>query len=181
MHALVVYESMYGNTKMVADAIADGIGSPAEVRVLQVSDARTEDVAACDLLVVGGPTHVHGISRISTRHLAVDTVTGPEGELVDERNVEGEGLREWLGSLPGTRLKAATFDTRIDAPALFTGRASKGIAKSLRNSGFEIVAEPESFLISKETHLLPGEEDRARKWGRMLRTAAQSPGSGRPE
>lgn len=181
MHALVVYESMYGNTKLVADAVARGLGSAAEVRVVHVADARKEDLAACDLLVVGGPTHAHAISRKSTRHLAVDTVTGPEGELVAERNVEGEGLREWLGSLSGLKGKAAAFDTRMDAPALFTGRASKSIAKTLHDSGFELVAGPESFLVSKETHLLPGEEDRARKWGEMLRAEADSRDSRRHE
>ena len=55
-------------------------------------------------------------------------------------------------------------------PAVFTGRASKGIGKRLRGHGFALVAEPESFLVSKRNELEPGEEDRAREWGRHLAT-----------
>jgi hypothetical protein len=59
---------------------------------------------------------------------------------------------------------------RIKAPALLSGQASRGINKSLRQHGMSLVAEPESFLVTKENHLVPGEEERARAWGRQLAT-----------
>ena len=67
--------------------------------------------------------------------------------------------------------RCAAFDTRIDAPAALTGRASKGIAKRLRRCGFDLVAEPESFLVDKHNHLLEGEAERARAWGAALASA----------
>jgi hypothetical protein len=61
--------------------------------------------------------------------------------------------------------RAAAFDTRLDAAPLLTGRASKGIARLLHAAGFELAAEPESFLVDKDTLLLAGEEHRAEAWG----------------
>ncbi|UVJ41273.1 flavodoxin domain-containing protein [Arthrobacter sp. CJ23] len=62
MHAVVVYESMYGNTRQVAEAIAQGLGASGTAKAVSVAEVAEDDVAQCDLLVVGGPTHVHGTS-----------------------------------------------------------------------------------------------------------------------
>src|SRR5690242_12369329 len=71
MRAVVVYESMYGNTHRIADAIGAGLEAAFDVRVVPVSHAEPELIADVDLVVVGGPTHVHGMSRASTRKAAV--------------------------------------------------------------------------------------------------------------
>ena len=71
MRAVVVYESMYGNTHQVADAIGAGLGTAFDVRVVPVSLAGPEVLADADLVVVGGPTHAHGMSRAATRKAAV--------------------------------------------------------------------------------------------------------------
>ena len=68
MNAIVVYESIYGNTRAVAEAIAEGLGgapavSPAELPA---------DAAQADLLVVGGPTHIHGMATARSRRAAVE-------------------------------------------------------------------------------------------------------------
>jgi len=168
MHAIVVYESMYGNTRHVAEAIARGIDDSGTVRVVPVSSAEALSLGDFDLVVVGGPTHVHGMSRASTRHAADEAATASGGDLVMEPDSTSEGVREWLGSLSGMAGRAAAFDTRLDAAPLLTGRASKGIAKLLRAAGFELVAEPESFLVDKDTHLLAEEEQRAEAWGAGL-------------
>jgi flavodoxin len=63
MHALVVYESMYGNTHRIAEAIARGLRSAYAVQVISVTGARYEHVGRYDLIVAGGPTHAHGMSR----------------------------------------------------------------------------------------------------------------------
>ena len=168
MHAIVVYESMYGNTRHVAEAIARGIDVSGTVRVVPVSMAEAVSLADFDLIVVGGPTHVHGMSRASTRHSADDAATASGGDLVMEPDSTSEGVREWLATLSGTTGRAAAFDTRLDAAPLLTGRASKGIAKMLRAAGFELITQPESFLVGKDTHLLAGEEQRAEAWGAHL-------------
>jgi hypothetical protein len=85
---------------------------------------------------------------------------------------EGPGIREWFGSLSDADHKrAAAFDTRLSGPALLTGRASGGIANGLRRHGFELVAEPESFLVDRQTQLVAGEAERATIWGAGLAAA----------
>ena len=85
-----------------------------------------------------------------------------------EPDALGPGLRDWFGSLGQHPVKAAAFDTRMHAPAALTGRASKGVAHLLRAHGFEVVAAPESFLVTKQDRLEPEETTRAREWGSKL-------------
>ncbi len=169
MKAVVVYESMYGNTHRVADAIGRGLAAGGEVVVIPVAQAAPALVTDADLLVVGGPTHAHGMSRASTRKAAVDQA---KDNPIDPAS--GAGVREWLRTIPPLAVSAAAFDTRAGvAPALLTGRASKGIAKQLHQHGFGQVAEPESFLVDKDNHLEPGEEARAEEWGARLAAAVR--------
>ena len=169
MRTLVVYESMYGNTHAVADGIADGITARDDVRVVAVKDASNELVAWADLVVVGGPTHVHGMTRAKSRQGALEAAAKPGSGLTFEPDAEGPGLREWFRASRDVRDKrAAAFDTRIDAPALLTGRASGGIQRELRRHGFSIVAEPESFLVDRQNKLVAGETERAARWGEDL-------------
>ncbi len=172
MRAVVVYESMYGNTHLIADAIASGLGHSLEVAVVSVHDVKPALADGVDLLVVGGPTHVHGMTRPNTRLAAIDSATKPDSALTVDPDAEGPGVREWLDSAgPRNALvdtRAAAFDTRVDAPAAFTGRASKGIAHKLRGLGCSLIVEPESFLVTKEAHLEPDEEAHARRWGATL-------------
>jgi hypothetical protein len=53
-------------------------------------------------------------------------------------------------------------------PSVLTGRASRRIARALRDHGRRLVARPESFLVTKATRLVPGELERARAWGAEL-------------
>jgi hypothetical protein len=168
MKAVVIYESMYGNTHVVAEAIAAGLRRRMEATAVPVREATPGLVADADVLVVGGPTHVHGMSRPTTRNAAVEAARKSEGELVLDPDAEGTGLREWFESLGRHPVVAAAFDTRIDAPAAVTGRASKGIARKLRRRGCELLADPESFLVTKDNELLPDEDTRAGEWGSKL-------------
>ena len=168
MHAVVVYESMYGNTRLVAEAIGIGLGTKYQVDAVPVDKAERRLLERADLIVVGGPTHVHGMSRPSTRESAVADAARPDSGLTLDPDAEGPGLREWFDSLPALHARAAAFDTRVDLPAIITGRASKGIARRLRRHGLDLVAEPESFLVTKENHLEPDETLRARQWGSRL-------------
>ncbi|OGO55775.1 MAG: hypothetical protein A2V85_02260 [Chloroflexi bacterium RBG_16_72_14] len=167
MRALVVYESMFGNTRAVALAIADGIAAHVAVDAIEVAQApRTvpDDVA---LLVVGGPTHAHGMTTPRTRTDAAERA----GDRLVSR---GQGMREWLEAVrpgPGTIVTAA-FDTRIKGPELLWGSAAKGAAKQLAAAGFQN-AQAHSFIVEGPTgpqfdRLLTGELDRAREWGKTL-------------
>lgn len=174
MKAIVVYESLYGNTHEVAEAVAEGLRHGADVEVVPVADASADRLAAGELLVVGGPTHVHGMSSRLSRKGAADDAKKKGHEPPD---VEGPALREWFDGLPeADGSPAAAFDTRIDKPRLVTGSAAKGIAKRLRRHGYTLVGE-ESFLVAdSEGPLVPGELDRARAWGRSLAEAHREAG-----
>ena len=178
MRAVVVYESMYGNTHMVAEAIGAGLSTVFDVNVVPVAQASLEVLADADLVVVGGPTHAHGMSRPSTRKAAVEAANKPVGGLTVEPDALGPGLRDWFGSLGRYPVKAAAFDTRVHGPAALTGRASKGVARLLREHGFDVAAEPESFLVTKQDRLEPQETARAREWGTRL-AAGIAPNSAR--
>lgn len=169
MKALVVYESMFGNTREVASAIGAGLGNAYDVTVLPVAGATSEAVADADLLVLGGPTHAHGMSRAATRKAAGDQAGKPSSGTRLEPGAEGPGVREWLASLASVPLDVAAFDTRVRAPAFLTGAASHGISKALRRRGAQEVAGPESFFVGKDNRLEVGEEARARQWGQTLR------------
>jgi hypothetical protein len=171
MRALVVYESMYGNTHAIADAIAEGIRATGEVRVVPVADAAPQMVVWADLVIVGGPTHAHGMSTSGSRKSAVESAAKPDGwsEVSLDPAAEGLGIREWFESVGDAAGKpAAAFDTRAKAPAILTGRASSGIAKGLRSHGFRLLVDPESFLVDTHQRLIGGEMERATAWGANL-------------
>jgi hypothetical protein len=119
--ALVVFESMFGNTKAIAEAVADGLAPRMRVELLEVGSAPAAVGDDVGLLVVGGPTHAFGLSRPSTRQSAVEQ---GKGELVSS----GTGLREWLEALGGgsAEVAAAAFDTRIRRPRLPGSAAALG-------------------------------------------------------
>jgi hypothetical protein len=170
MRALVIYESMYGNTRRIAEVIADGIGLGPDVAVLPVAEAQAalaehKDV---ELVVIGGPTHARGMSRPSTREAAVTNSSSYGRDLVIDPHAYGLGVRELLEEIGPLTCRAAAFDTRLRAPAWVFGRASRGIARRLADRGAELIAPPESFLVTKRGHLVPGEVERARRWGTVL-------------
>jgi hypothetical protein len=175
MRALVVYESMYGNTHAVAVSIAAGLSTRHDVTLVPVTRATPELVAAADLLVVGGPTHLHRMSTAASRRWAADAARKRVSGLTMDPDADGPGVRGWLGgvgSLGGQNTLAVAFDTRLSGVPLFTGRASRGISRLLAGHGCRMVAAPESFLVSKQETLRDGEAARARTWGAMIGAAA---------
>jgi flavodoxin-like protein len=167
MSTLVVYESVYGNTRAIAEAIADTLTAAGhEVTVTSVANA--PDAPGADLLVVGGPTHMHGLTTSLSRHMAVKAATEEDGH-VEPDAADEHGLRQWLRSLPDRDgARAAAFDTRGDANVAVTGSAARGIARRLRRRGYEVIAS-ESYLVDdSEGPLTEGELDRARAWASGL-------------
>jgi flavodoxin len=155
MQTLVIYDSKFGNTEKIAEAIGRGIGSVSEVRVTSTVEA-TEALEALasrpDLVLVGGPTQNHGPSA---------------------------GLRRFVEDLPAALrgVPTACFDTRYRGPVLLMGSAAAAAAKALAKTGAEIVAPPESFFIVRhgpmpQQTLEAGEITRAEAWGRAIATSS---------
>jgi hypothetical protein len=122
-----------------------------------------------DLLVVGAPTHIHGLSSKRSREGAVDQ--GAAGE-------PGIGVRGWIDSLPnGVRgPRVAAFDTRANKPVLLVGSAARGISRRLRERGYLPAAKPQSFFVQGTPGPLEeGELERAADWGRTLGNEVLSP------
>lgn len=159
MTVLIVYESAWGNTKAVAEAVSAGLAEASDVEVLGVDAAPALAGLQVELLVVGAPTHAFGLSRPETREDAVRRGGHPGAT----------GLREWIGAAGGDlRLSVAAFDTHVRHPNL-PGTASKKMAKALRGLGCTLVAKPESFYVDGyEGPVVPGELERARAWGARL-------------
>lgn len=170
MQALIVYESMYGNTREIAEAIAEGFGDGAELRHVREAGAPGDEV---DLLIAGGPTHIHGMTTSLSRQMTIKGAQEDGHGEIEPDALDAPGLRQWLRDLPHrSDGVAAAFDTRIDRSAAVTGSAARGIAKRLRHHGYE-VEEAESFFVDDaEGPLADGEIERARGWGAALRTAA---------
>jgi hypothetical protein len=163
MKALVVYESMFGNTEQVARAVADGLGESMDVALVEVGTAPGDPGADVTLVVVGGPTHAFSMTRPSTRADAARKAGGGKPEDL--------GVREWLAGLPAPPPSAqlATFDTRARAARRLPGSAARSAARAARHRGYRLAARPESFYVGDTAGpLLDGELTRATAWGREV-------------
>jgi len=155
MKALVVYDSFFGNTEKIAQAIGAALGSEPDVRVLKVGDVKPEYLAGINALVVGSPTRAFSASP---------------------------AIKAWLkglasGSLKG--VKVAGFDTRADLKDVnsrvltflvgILGYAAEPIAARLLKKGGSQAMEPGGFLIvDREGPLKDGELERAAAWARQM-------------
>ncbi|KQQ01520.1 MULTISPECIES: flavodoxin domain-containing protein [unclassified Rathayibacter] len=172
MRALVVYETQFGNTRFIAEAIGRGLAETLEVEVVSVHAARR--LEGVDLLVVGGPTHVHGISSARTRAEAQKWAANARRGLRLDSEAGGLGVREWLDALPPFTAMAASFDTRTDIPRILTGAASDHIDQRLAGHGLRSITAPMSFLVDTGSNLEHTELDRARAWGSLLGYTARA-------
>lgn len=164
MRALVVYESMFGNTRDVAEAVSEGLGPAVRAEVVEVGVAPPLDTVDTDLLVVGATTHAFGLSRPTTRADAAGTAAQQGRTTVST----GQGVREWLGAGTTLRCLTAAFDTHVTSPDL-PGHACRRIDKRLRRMGGRPLAEPSTFGVGGTTGPLgEGELERARRWGAEL-------------
>ena len=169
MKALIVVESMFGNTREAADAVAEGLrGGGGEVDVVDVSAAPAAVAADVSLLIVGGPTHAFSMTRESTRRDALKQAHDSDEARADT------GIREWISAAaPDPRVRVVTFDTRVKK-AFIPGSAAKSAAKALAQHGFEHAERGETFWVEDTPgRLKPGEAERAREWGRSLATSTQ--------
>ena len=164
MRAIIVYESIWGNTQDVARAIAGALEPTMDVELIDAQDA-PHNVDGYDLIIVGGPTHAFSMSRPATREAALNqNCPSP---------VRSRGIREWIHELRSASSLApvATFDTRADSPRL-PGSAARAARHELRLLGFAAEARPISFYVhGYDGPLLEGELARAAAWAQGLVTS----------
>lgn len=174
MRSIVVYESMFGATHELAEAVGIGLAENSECVVVHASEVTDAQVEAADLVVVGGPTMGHTLSNDQSRKAAVGMVEHPKSGTTPlhlDELANAPGLREWFDRVSRYEGKAAAaFDTRVDMPTIVTGHASHGIAKRLKKHKFHLIVEPHSFLVDREYRLLPEQPAAAQLWGRGLVT-----------
>jgi flavodoxin I len=152
MKAVVIYDSVYGNTEKIAQAI--GAGLAGDAKVVRVGDVNASELQAFDLLIVGSP--VHG-GRATP---AIDTLL----QQLPAHSLEGK--------------RVAAFDTRFESEQQGIGLrilmsvihyAAERIAKDLAKKGGKLVAEPEGFIVEqKEGPLKQGELERASTWAKAM-------------
>lgn len=161
--ALVVYESMFGNTRDVGAAIAEGLAARgAGVELVDAESAPGELADGFDLLVVGTPTHAFGLPRRQTRAEAAGRVAN--GEPISR----GDGVREWVERVRVVSGQpTATFDTKVDRPRL-PGSAARAVARRLRDRGATIIDTQTFRVTGVEGPLMEGELVRARAWAGAL-------------
>ncbi|MET9029996.1 flavodoxin family protein [Nocardia sp. NPDC004168] len=162
MRARVVYESMFGNTAAVAEAIAEGLREHADVEVVPVAAAAEVPAPKVHLLVVGGPTRTFRLSRRRTRRDAAKRTDAPIADI---------GVREWLeAALPVPRGHTAiAFATKPAGQSWLPGSTARGIGKRLRRLGYSLADDPMDFLLEDSTGPPgPGELERARAWAARI-------------
>ena len=160
MRAVVVYESLWGNTARIAGAIAEGIGQGAEA--MSTREATPEVVAEADLLVAGSPVFAFKMSSDKVRE-SIGKNPGPAPAPPD---LSHPSMASWLKTLPTGTACAAAFDTEAKGPF---GKAAPTIARSLEGAGYRLIGKPTGFYVSgKYGPLQEGELDRARRWGSEL-------------
>ncbi|MGO4257412.1 flavodoxin family protein [Marmoricola sp. RAF53] len=168
MKVVVICESMFGNTELLASAVAKGLTAEgAEVALLDVGDAYAgHPDLDCDLLVVAAPTHALTLSRPESRAQAVERGADPRRQAV--------GVREWLSTLAealppdGPRPPVAVFDSRVLQAKHWPGSAARGAERRLHKAGFRVLERASFYVDTVEGPLSEGEVERALAWGRQL-------------
>lgn len=175
MRAMVVYESMYGNTGKVAQALAAGLARYMSVDLVEVASAPAILPIDLDLLLVGGPTHRFGLSRAKSRADAVAWARndGKDGPPAGVASATRLGLRDWLKCHPSRqrRVPSVAFGTQLDRPRWLArfGTAADAIEHCLLRVGMPLAAPKQLFYVKGLTGpLLDGEEERGTAWAAGL-------------
>jgi hypothetical protein len=165
MRALVVYESMFGNTKKVADAVAEGLRAAGcdPVDLVRVDKAPTVVPEGVDLVVVGGPTHAFGMSKTGTREDA-------ERQGAPQETVTSRGIREWVDEVKAApSVRFATFDTRVHQVRHLPGSAARHANRHLLRRGFQMASAPTSYYVEGTSGpLRPDQPAAATRWGETM-------------
>jgi flavodoxin len=159
--AIVVYESLWGNTAAIARAIAEGIGP--EARAISTAEATAAVTANADLIVAGAPLHAF---RLSTDKIRDTLATKKDEKAPTPPDLSHPSMRTWLDSLPKGKGKASAFETRFKWSP---GSAAGSIMRRLKRAGYTKAAKPQKFLVKGVYGpLKDGELERAKTWGGEL-------------
>lgn len=158
MKALVIYDSQFGNTEKIAQAIRDRLETEVRTALVRVADIAPDYVVSADLLVVGSPTQ---------RFQATDLVANL---------LKGRALANTRAAAFDTRFDMAEVDSRVlRFAAKMAGDAAYAaprIASALEAAGATLVVEPEGFIVEgTEGPLRPGELERAADWAARILSA----------
>ena len=163
--ALIVVESYFGNTRLIAEAVAAGmIEGGVDTQVVDASQAPSALPADLDLLVLGAPTHNRGLPTATSRAKACEQAGSGEAS---------HGIGEWLrtATVP-VSTDVVAFDTVISKGWL-SGSAAKAIAKAQqRHQGRRTVSVRSFVVTASKGPLAGGEETDAHNWGRELAASA---------
>ncbi|APV43376.1 hypothetical protein Dform_00010 [Dehalogenimonas formicexedens] len=158
MKAVVVYESLWGNTAAIAQAIAEGLGPG--TRVMSTREATAGAIRDADFLVVGSP--VMGFSVPNERMIGGIQVKAGSAP----PDLSQPPMRTWLDSLVPGEKPFAAFETRVKGP---WGKATPAIEESMKKLGYRKASEAQKFVVEgTQGPLKEGEIERARQWGAEL-------------
>jgi len=163
MKAVVVYESIFGNTAAVARAVAAGLGP--ESRAVTTDEATPDVMATADLVVVGAPVIAFNLASDKAR----ESIARSEHDGPTPPDTAHPSIRTWLAGVPEGCGIAATFETRL----WWSLRGATGsIESGLRKAGYRTIGKAEKFIVEgKYGPLREGELDRAKAWGETLAKA----------
>jgi flavorubredoxin len=163
MKAVIVYESLWGNTAAIARAIAEGLGPGAQA--LSTAQASSAAISGVDFIVAGAP--VLGFRLPSDKMLKMIGETPGKNPVAPD--LSHPSMRAWLDALPKGSGRSAAFETRI---WWSPGGATAEIVRRLERAGYRSVAKARRFIVKgKSGPLRDGELERARLWGAELAQA----------
>ena len=156
MKTLIIYDSVFGNTEQIAQAIGNTLDSQEDVSILRVNDVKLEQLTGLKLLIVGSPTRGFKPTKAITNFL---------------KRIPKNGLKG---------VKVAAFDTRFTMSTIeesrvlpffvrLFGYAAKPISDRLKKKGGELIIPPEGFFVEGvEGPLKEGELERAAEWAKQI-------------
>ena len=160
MKAVVVYESLWGNTAAIARAIAEGIGPGAQA--LSTAEAVGAAITDADLVVVGAPVLGFNLPDEKMR----GNIRGNPFRTSPPPNLTHPSVRSWLSDLPKENGRSAAFETRL---WWSPGGATAAINRGLEEAGYIPLVKGQRFIVTgKYGPLRKGELERARLWGAEL-------------
>jgi len=152
LKALIVYHSQFGNTRRLAESMAETMRQRAEVRLVSIDALDAAEVETADLVVTGSPTHAFAVPQ---------------------------AVRDFLEALPAgilAGMSVAAFDTTVKVWPLRHLRASPRLLRHLRRLGGKPIAPPQTFFVQTRNPQKSGQIDlllddqlgRARQWAEQI-------------
>ena len=165
MKGLIVYDSLYGNTEKIADAIGEALGNREECMVMRVGNVKPDQFASLDLLISGSPTQRFQPTPAMNnllKEIPQNSLKGVKVTAFDTRLTE-----EWIHKTP-----VLAFFVRVSGRSAY---AAKSMADKLKKKGGELITSPEGFYVEgTEGPLVQGELERAASWAKKIGLVMQT-------